>query len=280
MEISLHDNMRVIYPANIIFKSSEDTYDGFVDVTRGTPLDFLVQTRESMGFSGKGYVSSEGSLDWTDKAYDSFLSSSAMSDGSVETSKLSSSSEYLSDVDDFGFLCGSTSVTDCSILFSSSNKITIPDMTMDILVMGEREYDEKTRNVSVTNSTTNNVEHQFQVTTLKAPILPKRQFFLEKGKTFNVAGHVSEIVSVIENVLKSAACVYSFDVKKVAWNVRCPSTQYTFTVRVFQTNEKDDMNHLIEVKRMSGCCIGFTKLYGKLHSGIMNSSLVTLTGRK
>jgi hypothetical protein len=238
------------------------------------PINYDIVERTLYDFHEEGKFRSAGLLleaPITHQAFD-FKGSSDLLDFSASWGMKSFSSSSLgssvdsdmSEFDDFSYLCTDSDVmaSSCDSIISTGSAFAIPEFTVDandtltLLQEPERliEYSQES--------------HNFSAESLKvAPLLPQNTSCIEKSKLFEVEGDAYTIANTIEKCLAKCS-VFSFNSKYTFWYAKCKGNNYQFEVRLFKSDKADMKSHLIEIKRMSGCVIGFNAYYNRLSEAV------------
>lgn len=161
-------------------------------------------------------------------------------------------------IDDFSYLCSSGTdslASSCDSLLSLEREsINIPKLSLDTLISDDCIDNNLVSETFVPNSK----EH------LKTPMMPAFPFSLERGKHFDLNGDIKQVISAIEQALLAVSATSMFDARNSRWDVKTCDESLSMDIRVFRRNFNTN-EHIVEVKRQSGCCIGFSNLYRDLH---------------
>lgn len=184
---------------------------------------------------------------------------------SCSSSSLGSSVDSdMSEFDDFSYLCtdSDTMASSCESVLSSGSAFAIPEFSVDTHD-SFASLQEPERSIEYTHET-----HNFSLESLKAaPMLPQNTSCIEKSKLFEVEGDAHIIANTIEKCLAKCS-VFSFNTKYTFWYAKCKGNNYNFEVRLFKSDKADSKSHFIEIKRMSGCVIGFNAYYNRLSEAV------------
>jgi hypothetical protein len=258
-------NFREI-PADIAMGSSSGLYSPYEEVYRDTVLPgYLINHTVGGRNSGHQKAASLFGVDLDDESYISHCSTKM--EDIIMTSSCTSIESSSSYGDDFSYLCGSSSISE-----STSSSSLMDDCSSGYFNVPKLCFDSLMRSLQVEAADTNNQASFDQMlhhmNELKATLLPPAPFFLEKGKSFTVDGSVQTIVAAVEAALVEAKVMYSFDNASIQWTGKMSNKSCLFDVRVYQLHENNTLQHVLEVRRQEGCCIGFTGFYSHLKGRI------------
>jgi len=275
-------------PLNIAFDSGlslSDDEDLYRSTFRSAPGDIMMNHNNLV--EDHGFHSGKEALDFG--MFDGSLFGGKLKNGHTH---MSLSDSMFSDSDDFSYLCSSTmsicdssdrksSLSYASSLFSSTDSVdsvasicsslSAPNMCfkslMDDATCLLDSYNQ--RHVQYSKVGSGGIDAK-----IRCPLLPcSTRYCLEKGKHFSVKGSTCQAAEVIEEAIISCAFPFSFDSNTSTWSTSCPLQKYFFNVNLYQSTD-DSRVHVIEIRRMMGCCLGFTEIYSKLAALIQSSDLI------